>query len=55
MRVDVSDGAAKTGATSITEDTEDFVRLHREHGQLVGDATDPVLTGYRVTIECRAA
>ncbi len=37
---------------SITEDVEDFIRLHREHGQLVGDATEPTLTGYRVTITC---
>jgi hypothetical protein len=37
---------------SITEDIEDFLRLHRAHGQLVGDATEPTLTGYRVTITC---
>jgi len=37
---------------TITEDVEDFISLHREHGQLVGDATQPTLTGYRVTIEC---
>ncbi|HTD77133.1 MAG TPA: hypothetical protein VK898_05815 [Chloroflexota bacterium] len=35
---------------AITEDVEEFVRLHREHGQLVGDATEPTLTGSRVTI-----
>jgi hypothetical protein len=37
---------------SISEDVEDFIRRHREHGQLVGDATEPTLTGYRVTITC---
>ena len=37
---------------SITEDVEEFISLHREHGQLVGDATEPTLTGYRVTIAC---
>ena len=35
---------------SITEDVEEFIRLHRAHGQLVGDATEPTLTGYRVNI-----
>jgi hypothetical protein len=37
---------------SITDDIRDFIGLHREHGQLVGDATEPTLTGYRVTITC---
>ena len=37
---------------SITDDVEEFIRLHRAHGQLVGDATEPTLTGYRVTIVC---
>jgi hypothetical protein len=37
---------------SITHDIEEFVRLHRAHGRPVGDATDPMLTGCRVTIEC---
>jgi hypothetical protein len=37
---------------SITDDIEDFIRLHREHGQLTGDATEPTLTGYRVAIAC---
>jgi hypothetical protein len=36
----------------VVDSTEDFVRLHRAHGQLVGDATEPTLTGYRVTITC---
>ena len=37
---------------SITEAVEEFIRLHRAHGQFVGDATEPTLTGYRVTIAC---
>jgi len=37
---------------TITEDVKEFIRLHREHGELVGDTTEPTLTGYRVTIEC---
>ena len=34
---------------TLAEDVENFIRLHREHGQLVGDATEPTLTGYRVS------
>jgi hypothetical protein len=37
---------------SITEDIEDFVQLHQAHGTLTGDATEPTLTGHRVTIRC---
>ena len=37
---------------TITEDVKEFIRLHREHGELVGDTTEPTLTGNRVTIEC---
>ena len=37
---------------TITEAVKEFIRLHREHGELVGDTTEPILTGYRVTIEC---
>ena len=37
---------------TITEAVKEFIRLHREHGQFVGDAADPTLTGYRITIEC---
>jgi len=37
---------------SITDGMEDFLRLHRSHGQLVGEATGPPLTGDRVTIAC---
>jgi hypothetical protein len=37
---------------TITDDIEEFIRLHREHGRLVSGATEPTLTGYRVTITC---
>jgi hypothetical protein len=37
---------------SIADDVDEFIRLHRPHGELVGDATAPTLTGYRVTIVC---
>ena len=30
---------------TLTEDVKESIRLHREHGQLVGDATEPTLTG----------
>ena len=37
---------------SLPSDLEAFVRDHRPHGQLTGDATEPTLTGYRLTIAC---
>ena len=37
---------------SITEDVEEFIRLHRKHGPLVGGAAEPTLIGHRVTIAC---
>ena len=37
---------------SITHDMKAFVREHRAHGQLVGDATAPLPNGYLVTITC---
>lgn len=37
---------------NVREDVEDFVRLHRPHGELVGDVTEPTVSGYRVTIAC---
>jgi hypothetical protein len=49
---DVSSAAYPRSTVSITEDIEDFVSLHRSHGDLVGDATAPTLTGYRMTITC---
>jgi len=38
---------------TVTEDVQVFVREHREHGQLVGDATEPVANGYMLTVACR--
>jgi hypothetical protein len=37
---------------TVTEDAAAFVREHREHGQLLGDATEPMENGYQVTISC---
>ncbi len=31
---------------------EEFVRDHRLHGPLTGDATEPVLNGYLLTVAC---
>ena len=33
-------------------DLEQFVRDHRAHGPLTGDATEPVLNGYLLTVAC---
>jgi hypothetical protein len=32
---------------------ETFVREHRDHGPLVGDATKPAANGYMLTVACR--
>ena len=37
----------------MTEDVQVFVREHREHGQLVRDATEPAANGYMLTVACR--
>jgi hypothetical protein len=37
---------------SITAEIETFVVNHRAHGHLTGDATEPRLNGYQVTITC---
>jgi hypothetical protein len=36
----------------LAADLERFVTAHRACGQLVGDATEPILSGYRVWIAC---
>ena len=36
----------------MTEDVQAFISEHRKHGQLVGDATEPMENGYQVTISC---
>jgi hypothetical protein len=37
---------------TITDDIQAFIREHRDHGQVVGDATQPLPHGYQVTIAC---
>jgi hypothetical protein len=37
---------------NLLADLEDFVHDHRPHGQLTGDATEPTLQGYRLTVAC---
>jgi hypothetical protein len=38
---------------TVTEVVEAFIREHRDHGQLVGDASEPAVNGYMLTIACR--
>jgi hypothetical protein len=33
-------------------DLEEFVREHRPHGGMTGDATEPASNGYRLTVVC---
>ncbi len=37
---------------NLLSDLEEFVRDHRPHGTLTGDATEPVRNGYRLTVAC---
>jgi len=37
---------------TLLADLEDFVRDHRPHGELTGDATEPAPNGYRLTVAC---
>lgn len=36
----------------LLSDIRAFIQEHRAHGQLVGDASEPILAGYRVTVAC---
>jgi hypothetical protein len=36
----------------MLSDLTAFVRDHRHHGQLVGDASEPGRSGYLVTVAC---
>ena len=36
----------------MTEDVAAFIRDHRGHRQLAGDATEPTANGYMLTITC---
>jgi hypothetical protein len=40
---------------TIIDEIETFIRDHREHGELVGDATEPAANGYMITVPARAA
>src|SRR5438445_12179218 len=37
---------------TLLADLEDFVRNHRPHGTLTGDATEPAWNGYLLTVAC---
>ena len=37
---------------TITDEIEAFIREHRDHGQVMGDATEPLPNGYQVTVAC---
>ena len=39
-------------AAGLTGDVEAFIREHRDHGQLVGDATEPAANGYMLEVAC---
>jgi hypothetical protein len=36
----------------MLEDLTAFVQDHQSHGRLVGDASEPEVAGYRVTVAC---
>ena len=35
---------------TLLADLEEFVREHRPHGEMIGDATQPAWNGYRLTV-----
>jgi hypothetical protein len=37
---------------TLLPELEEFVSVHRQHGGLTGDATQPVSKGYRLTVAC---
>ena len=37
---------------TLLADLEDFLRDHRPHGTLTGDATEPAWNGYLLTVAC---
>jgi hypothetical protein len=39
-------------AVTIIDEIEAFIREHRAHGELVGDATEPAANGYMITVAC---
>ena len=38
--------------TTLLVELEEFVRDHRPHGGMTGDATEPTANGYRLTVAC---
>jgi hypothetical protein len=48
----VNDKLFAVEIVTITAEIETFILGHCEHGRLVGDATEPTLTGYLVTVAC---
>ena len=37
---------------TMTDQIEAFIREHRDHGQVVGDAAEPMTNVYEMTITC---
>jgi hypothetical protein len=37
---------------TLLAELEEFVRGHRRHGTMTGDATAPAWNGYRITVAC---
>ena len=37
---------------TISDEIEAFIRQHRDDSQLVGDATEPLPSGYQLIITC---
>ena len=42
-----------TPEPQLLADLQDFVSLHRPHGQLDADAGEPTPDGYRLTVNCQ--
>ena len=37
---------------ALLDEVKEFVRDHRQHGRLTGDATNPAWNGYMLTVAC---
>jgi hypothetical protein len=37
---------------TLLPELEEFIRDDRQHGRMIGDATDPASNGYRLTVAC---
>src|SRR5262245_32128585 len=42
----------ETTRMTLLSDLEEFVRDHRRHGGMTGDATEPTWNGYLLTVAC---